>query len=199
MNPFDTTLFHAVNNLSGHIHFIDVLLSFIAQYGLEFYGLFFVIFWFTLPRSNVDARHALVLAVLSGVVALLINLVISHLWLRPRPFAALPKGDYHQLIPHSADASFPSDHGSGGTAMAAATWGTNKWMSRIFTIFTAVMLFARIYVGVHWPTDILASIAVGLFSSWLIRKNSRHFRPVTIRLLRLFHLQKNGLAGRTHG
>ncbi|WKB36801.1 undecaprenyl-diphosphatase [Terrilactibacillus sp. S3-3] len=175
MNPFDVAVYHAINNLSGHIHWLDILISFIAQYAIEIYGLFFIVFWFSLPRSKPEARHALVLAFFSGVLALIINVIISHIWVRPRPFVSLPKGDFHQLIPHAADASFPSDHGSGSAAMASATWGKHKWISRIFTSFAVIVLFSRIYTGVHWPTDILGSIAVGLFSSWLIRKYSRFF------------------------
>ncbi|MDD9149663.1 MULTISPECIES: phosphatase PAP2 family protein [unclassified Sporolactobacillus] len=189
MNPFDVAVFHAINNLSGHISWADAILSFVAQYALEIYGLFFIAFWFFLPRSKIETRHSLVLAVFSGVLALLINVIISHIWARPRPFVTLPQGTYHQLIPHPADASFPSDHGSGGTAIASATWGKSKWVSRIFTIFTAIMLFSRIYTGVHWPTDILASIIVGLFSSWVIRKYSRFFYPVTKTIVRILHLQ----------
>lgn len=199
MNPFDITVFHAINNLSGHIHWIDTLMSFVSEYAVAIYAIFFIVFWFSLPRAKTEARHALVLAIFSGVLALIINLIISHLWMRPRPFAALPHDDFHQLIPHAADASFPSDHASGGMAMASATWGKNKWMSWIFTIFTAVMLFSRIYTGVHWPTDIIGSIVVGLLASWLIRKYSKLFYPVTRLILKLSHMQSPRLQRRHTG
>ncbi|WP_100486997.1 undecaprenyl-diphosphatase [Sporolactobacillus pectinivorans] len=189
MNPFDVTVFHAINNLAGHVSWLDMFFAFVSQYSPEIYALLFIVFWFSLPRSQFEGRHSLILAVFSAILALCINVIISHIWARPRPFVALPHGTVHQLIPHAPDASFPSDHGSGGTAIASATWGKNKWINRILTTFTAIMLFSRIYTGVHWPTDILGSIVVGLFSSWIIRKYSRLFYPITKILLRIFHLQ----------
>lgn len=76
-------------------------------------------------KSDERFRHGLVLTVCGGVLALLINMVISHIWYHSRPFILLPKGTYTQLIPHSIDSSFPSDHGSGSFAFAAGTWGKN--------------------------------------------------------------------------
>lgn len=94
-------------------------MTFIAQYALELYAILFVIDWFTLPRSDANRRHALVIMGFAGILALGLNVIIAQLWYRPRPFVTLSKRTFTNLIQHPADASFPSDHVSGSFGFAA--------------------------------------------------------------------------------
>ncbi|UOF90702.1 undecaprenyl-diphosphatase [Fodinisporobacter ferrooxydans] len=191
LNSFDLTVYHALNHLAGHHPVLDAIMVFFAQYALELYAVLFVVAWFALPKSNSDKRHALMVAGLSGVLALLINFLISHVWFRPRPFVTLAQmhESFTKFIPHSADASFPSDHTSGSYAFASASWGkTSKWVSWAFTSIAIIVMIARVYVGVHWPTDVLASFVVGLVSSKIMWKLSPKIYPLTRIVLRMFRM-----------
>jgi undecaprenyl-diphosphatase len=193
MNTFDLTIYHAINGLAGHSHILDMIMKFFAKDALEIYALLFIIAWFSMPKSEIKHRHALVVAVFSGILALLINVVISHVWFRPRPFAILPNGSFTQLVPHSPDASFPSDHTSGSFGFAAASWGTNrKWISWSFTLLAVVVMFARVYVGVHWPTDVLAGFIIGTISGRLMWRFSRLFYPITLSGIKICGLSPKG-------
>lgn len=187
MNPFDDTLFHFVNQFAGHHPILDTFMARFTEYSPEIYAALFIIAWFALPRNDSKHRHALVVAVLSGVLALIINVIISHIWFRPRPFAVLHKGDYTQLVPHSSDASFPSDHSSGSWGFAAASWGKNtKWISYTFTILAILVMISRVYDGLHWPTDVIAGLVVGTFSGRIMWLFSRFIYPLTRLGLRIF-------------
>ncbi|TGE32214.1 phosphatase PAP2 family protein [Desulfosporosinus sp. Sb-LF] len=191
MNSFDLLGYHALNQWAGHFHSLDLIMSFLAQYALEIYALLFIIALFTLPKPDTDRRHALVIMGLSGILALIINLVISNIWFRPRPFVTLPKGTFTQLIPHSVDASFPSDHTSGSFGFAAASWNkAHIWVRWSFTLLAILVAIARVYAGVHWPTDILASVLIGFVSSRVIWRINPIFKPLTNLVLRILHYGK---------
>src|ERR1700730_18733677 len=190
MNQFDVTVFHAINNLAAnHQHpILDVLMQFFAQYALEMYAVLFDIAWFSLPKSDENRRHSLVVAGIAGILALLINVMTSQIWYRSRPFVVLPQGTFHQIIPHSIDASFPSDHTSGSFAFAFGSMGrAPRWVQYSFTILAVLVMFSRIYCGVHWPTDVLASVVVGFFASAIMKRLSKYVRPLTTMGLKVFH------------
>ncbi|WP_027364540.1 phosphatase PAP2 family protein [Desulfotruncus alcoholivorax] len=187
MNWFDLQWFQFFNGLSGRSSMLDFLITFFANYSLELYALLFIIAWVTLPKREVNRRHALVVMVLSGALGLAVNALIAHIWFRPRPFTVLPKGTFSQLIQHAADTSFPSDHTTGSFGFAAASWGkANYWVRISFTLLAFCTAIARICAGVHWPTDVLAGIVIGSLSGLLMWKFSSFLRPLTNFGLRLF-------------
>lgn len=98
---------------------------------------------------------------------ILINLTLKGLFSRPRPFVV------NELITPlvggvSPYRSFPSGH-SGGSF--AAMLALSKWVPKkvgIPAIILATMVaLSRLYVGVHYPTDILGGFVVGLISSFV--------------------------------
>jgi undecaprenyl-diphosphatase len=87
---------------------------------------------------------------------------------RPRPFVALP--DIHPLIatlPSENLQSFPSGHALFFFAIATVLFCFNKRVGVLAFIAAAVMAIARVYVGVHWPSDILGGAVIGMLTGWL--------------------------------
>jgi undecaprenyl-diphosphatase len=197
MNPFDLGVYHFLNHFAGHHPIVDTFMKVFAQDTPLIYAALFIIAWFALPKSEEGKRHALVVSFCSGVLALLINVVISHIWFRARPFAVLPKGSFTQLVPHSNDASFPSDHTSGSFAFASGAWGRSaKWVSYSFTTIAVLTMVARVYVGVHWPTDVLASVIVGIVAGRIMWRFERIVAPLTNFGLRIFRMGRYGKIAR---
>jgi len=187
MNWFDLRGFHLLNSLTGRNPVMDFLIIFFANYSLELYALLFILAWLILPKREVNRRHTLVVMVISGTVGLAVNALIAHVWFRPRPFTVLPKGTFSQLIPHTADASFPSDHTTGSFGFAAASWGkADYWVRISFTLLAFLTALARICAGVHWPTDVLAGMVIGSLCGQLMWRFSPMLQPLTNLGLRIF-------------
>ena len=77
---------------------------------------------------------------------------------RPSMVFAEPK----PLVPAPHDAAFPSGHAS--TSFAAATLLSYGWprLSPIFFVLAAAIAFSRVYVGVHYPLDVLGGAVLGV-------------------------------------
>ena len=86
------------------------------------------------------------------------NVVLKPLVDRTRPYYVL---DYTPLIPPVGDPSFPSGHTSASFAAATAIYAINKKWGIAAYIFAAVMGFSRLYLGVHFPTDVVCGAIVG--------------------------------------
>ena len=87
---------------------------------------------------------------------------------RPRPLFAM--ANLQTLIPIPLSWSFPSGHAC--SSFAAATiyshGGEKRWLKAVFWALAVTMAFSRMYVGVHYPTDVLAGALVGVVGSSLI-------------------------------
>lgn len=114
-----------------------------------------------IPKST---RKAGVASLLALIVSLLINnLTLKNLVARVRPYDAIE--GLVPLIPKPWDFSFPSGHT--GSSFASA-WVLFRRLPRRFGIPALVMAgligLSRLYVGVHYPTDVLFGVASGIFS-----------------------------------
>jgi undecaprenyl-diphosphatase len=97
----------------------------------------------------------------SLVLSFALGLVAATVHAEPRPFTAYPH--LHRLVQHAAGQSFPSDHATAAFALALAV---GVFLSRRagVVLFVAALLigFSRVYDGIHYPGDILGSLAVSV-------------------------------------
>jgi hypothetical protein len=108
--------------------------------------------------APVVARAALV--GLGTVVALLLcQDLVSGLVARPRPCAVLP--GVQVLLTCSADFSMPSDHAVIGGAIAGGLWCVHRRAAVVATVLAVLLAFARVYAGVHYPSDTVVGLLFG--------------------------------------
>jgi undecaprenyl-diphosphatase len=74
------------------------------------------------------------------------------------------------LINRVNEQSFPSGHASFAFGLATIVYFYNKKWGIAFFVMAILISTARVFTGVHWPSDILAGATVGIFSGWLINK-----------------------------
>src|SRR5581483_4848206 len=99
-------------------------------------------------------------AAAAGGLALVINFALGQLWFHDRPFVDHPRQTL-LLIRHAADNSFPSDHASLAFAVAFAVLVFHRRAGSLLLLGAACIAADRIFVGVHYPVDVLASLLVG--------------------------------------
>gem|GEM_PF-913501 len=167
----DTSIYHALNNFAFEHKVVGDLAKFFAQYAVFLLVAAVAVAWLAVRRAGFAVggagRLAAFEASIATILALAIVQVINVIWDRRRPFVVLH--EHHKLIPHPADASFPSDHASGAFAIVgvlalfgkrAAAWAALIW--------AALIGVGRVMVGVHWPSDVLGGVGVGLVSALVV-------------------------------
>lgn len=88
---------------------------------------------------------------------------LKHLIGRPRPFATLE--NVHLLVGKGGSGSMPSSHTANWFAAAMVLWVYYRRVAWIVLPFAAVMGFSRIYLGVHYPSDVLVGAVLGAGSA----------------------------------
>lgn len=112
----------------------------------------------------------LALAIVSAVVARLgIVEPIRHIYFHPRPFAELE--GVRQLMSYDGNvSSFPSGHAAFFFALATVIWFYNHKAGYVFLTLAFFNSLARVFVGIHWPLDILAGFVVGILVAAALSK-----------------------------
>lgn len=137
-------------------------------------------------RGNVNTRKALLVSTASGLLGLLTNQIIGLAWSHPRPFMI---GLGHTLIPHVADSSFPSDHLTLWWSVAVS-FLLQRGLRRAgvaLALFGLPIAWSRIYLGVHFPLDMLGAIAVAALSAVLTLHEARWYLGPIYRLATRIH------------
>lgn len=153
----NSEIFFQIYNLSGHNYFIDRLMIFGAEY-LIYLAFLAVVFLFLKEGRE---RKILFSIIISLIFSQVIIWLIRIFYFEPRPFVTYP---ITPLIKHIADAAFPSGHTTMMSVIAFSYYFNKSKFSSLFIVAMLWVGFARIYVGVHYPLDILAGIVVGFIS-----------------------------------
>lgn len=157
-----------INGWAGNSQLLDDIMKLVAKDLILLVVPLLVVLWF-LPGEDRALRQRVSLAVPLGVVlALAIGLAAGLLYSDPRPFVSDP--GTRQLISHSADNGFPSDHALVGFAAAATLMSWRLFAGLAVMVAASLIGFARIFVGVHWPVDILGGAVIGVLAGALLGK-----------------------------
>lgn len=152
-------------NAGDHPDSLTVLLAAIfADYAIFLVPLMLVIGWLS---GDAPRRTLMLEATAGGLFALLINQLIGMVWQHPRPFMI---GMGHTLIPHVADSSFPSDHLTLLLAVAFCFVIRARWLvcGVVLLALSLPMAWSRIYLGVHFPLDMVGAAFVGFISAAIL-------------------------------
>lgn len=167
-------LFQKINNFALKNLFFDEIGIFFAKY-FEF--IFVASLLLILIYNHRKYFSILSLAFLSALLARLgFTEAIRSLFYHPRPFEIIP---VNLLVSYGSTPSFPSGHASFYFALGFFIFFQDKKTGTYALASAFLISLARIYVGIHWPFDIIGGFFVGLFSALIVEKfKERHSRKL---------------------
>jgi undecaprenyl-diphosphatase len=163
MADLNNTLFLLINAPAHPDAWMLLMAKLLAEYAIGLVPVTLVLGWLYGREST---RHLLLAATAAGLLGLLANQVIGLFWQHPRPFMV---GLGHTLIAHGADSSFPSDHLTLIWALAFSLCGhaATRSLGAALALLGLPVAWARIYLGVHYPLDMVGAAGVAALCAWL--------------------------------
>ncbi len=174
------TFLQSVQNLDGEIllqiqqhlrtDMLTPLMKFVTFLGNGgWFWILCAVVLLAIPKTR-KTGYAAVFSLIFG--AIVTNLLLKNIVARPRPFAEIEA--LIPLIAKPTDFSFPSGHTTASFAVALVMLRMlPKKIGIPAVVLAALVAFSRLYLGVHYPTDVLAGFVVALMGStvavWIVR------------------------------
>ncbi|MEQ4923851.1 undecaprenyl-diphosphate phosphatase [Proteus hauseri] len=139
----------------------------IAKYLVYLFPLSLLFYWLWGSEKHLKQQRALVCkTAISLAIALTISWLIGVIAPHDRPFVA---NIGYNFLDHNPTPSFPSNHGTFvfTIALAYLFWHQSKRIGCILLGLSIAIAWSRIYLGVHWPIDMVGGFIVGLLSCGL--------------------------------
>lgn len=127
------------------------------------------VIWIVLAVILICTKHyrktgtAMAVALIIGY--LITNLILKNLIMRPRPYEVME--GLQALVGPLRDSSFPSGHATSSIAAGFVMLkGTRKYIGIPAFVLAVLIALSRLYLGVHYPTDVLVGAIIGLFAAF---------------------------------
>jgi undecaprenyl-diphosphatase len=188
MSEFDSAFLEFLNQFSERSWTFDNLVVLVGSTALVKGYLVLPLFWwawFRPSQEREEGQRTVILTLLAGLIAVALarSLQIA-LPYRPRP---LHTAGLHFIVPYSAPAtyystwsSFPSDHASLFFALATGLCLISPFIGALAMLHAGLIVsLPRIYLGLHFPTDILSGALIGIGVMTLIWNFRSSWRVMT--------------------
>lgn len=166
----DLKLFYELNSFAGKSALLDNVIIFFANYLAFILAVVFLVLVYRTRHSFRKKLMMLSIILFSSLFALFgVSGLIKLFYFRPRPFLT---HDVTQLFNETSH-SFPSDHATFFFTLAFAVFFWNRKWGFWFFVSALLMSVARIMSGVHYPSDVLGGMLIGLVIAFIIFKYLR--------------------------
>jgi undecaprenyl-diphosphatase len=185
----DQTVFFWINGLAGHVAWIDSIIRVLScdLFVPVVMIIALIAVWFS--GRDITNRTRNQLGVISslasmGIANLLVFIFDAILPDRLRPFEAFPDR-VHLIFYPPTDPSFPSNAAAASLALATGIWVYNRKLGYILLIPALIISFGRIYMGVHYPLDIIGGFALAIVATGIVAAAMKLGKPGIEWLLKL--------------
>lgn len=165
--PMEQIIFQAIFGLTRQSNWLDLLGIMLAVYLGYIMIAAVLIALFTHPDRRRRLANLLFIVISILLARGVIAEVIRFFYFRPRPFVTL---DIEPLITSAATAALPSGHATFFFALAvAASITLGKRFGGWLMVAAGFIALARVFVGVHWLSDVVLGAAIGIFSPFVLQ------------------------------
>ena len=159
---FDFAVLDGIQN-ALRCDFLDTIIPVLTHLG---HGVIWTILGWILIFTKKYRFNGISIITALTVTVIISEFIIKPLFLRERPYLSNP--EILLLISEPTGTSFPSSHTSTSFACAIQFFGINKKAGIAELVMATVIAFTRLYLYVHFPTDILGGIVLGLIMGFAV-------------------------------
>ncbi|MEU4928167.1 phosphatase PAP2 family protein [Streptomyces yokosukanensis] len=157
----DGPLYTDVVNLAHHSPaWLDDTVAVWSAYGLAVFALLMAVGWWQARRDGAGAAMTALAVPLAVVAAFAVTSAVKPLVAEDRPCRSLPFRTL-EACPARGDWSFPSNHTAIACAAAVALFFVSRRLGAVASVCALAMAASRVWVGVHYPHDVVAGAALG--------------------------------------
>ncbi|GGN32215.1 phosphatase PAP2 family protein [Streptomyces fuscichromogenes] len=161
---------------------LDDTVSAWSTYGLALFALLMAVGWWRARRESAGASLTALAVPFAVLAAFGVDTVLKLLVREDRPCRSL-RVAVLETCPAPGDWSFPSNHAAIAAAAAVALFFVSRRLGAVAAVAAVAMAVSRVWVGAHYPHDVLAGIAVGALTALLVmRVLRRHAASLAGRL-----------------
>lgn len=154
--------FRMINDLGKEFTFLNFPMVVIANYFVVLLALTIILYWFTNSKKN---KMMVLSAAVAFILAEMIGKLAGKIHQNYQPFAEL--SNVNQLIEKAVDNSFPSDHTILFFSFCVTFWLFRKGWSFLWILLACLVGISRIWVGVHYPFDVLVGALISIITAWI--------------------------------
>lgn len=170
-------LFFIQNHIRNSV--LDVIVPFYTSLGED--GIIWIVVGVALLIPKKTRKCGVMVLAALLVMLIVNNIILKNLIARPRPCWSYP--EMIQLVHMPKSYSFPSGHTVSAFAVAFTIFAQHKKLGIIALIMAAFMAFTRLYVFVHFPTDIYGGIIVAAGIAYFVYRMEKLITPKVLELI----------------